>query len=203
MLPEGSDIMPQTIVSFKLEGFDELRTELYKLSKHFQRKGTDSMVNAGAEVVRNAAREIAKTSPVRAAEAYFSYASEGGGEYAGLTITGRTFRRNKAGEVTGSMVRKKFQPGWIAQNIFMGRSKNRQLLRYGSYWRVFVPDQAWFAVFTEYGFTSRKGRRIPAHSFLRRAVKENIWKIIGAMQERLFDFLTRQNLKRLKVTKGW
>lgn len=193
----------QTIISFKLEGFDELKTELYKLSKHFQRKGADTMANAGAEVVRNAAREIARSEPVRSKyPTYFSHISEEAGEYSGMTIKGRSFRRNKAGELTGSMVRKEFQAGWISQNIFMGRSKNKKLLRYGSYWRVFVPSQAWFARFVEYGFTLR-GRKYPAHSFIRRAVKENIWKIIGAMQERLFDFLTKQNFKRLKVTRGW
>lgn len=193
----------QTIVTFKLEGFDEVREELYKLSRHFQRKGADVMANAGAEIVRNAAREIASREPIRSKYAsYFSYVPEGGGEYGGLTIKGRSFRRNKAGEITGSMVRKQFQPGWIAQNIFMGRSKNKKLLRYGSYWRVFVPSQAWFAIFAEYGFTLR-GKKYAPRSFLRRAVKENIWKIIGAMQEALFNFITQQNLKRLKVTKGW
>jgi HK97 gp10 family phage protein len=181
----------QTIVNFELVGFDELRDELNKLSRHFQRKGADAMANAGAAIVLKSARRRAAQN-VSKYRKYFSYIEEGKGEYAGMTIGGRA----KWGGI-----RAEFPAGHVARNIFMGRSISKKLNRYGAYWRVFVAPQAWFARFEEYGFTGRDGRKFPAHAFIRPALKENVWKVIEAMKESLFWYLTKMNLRKIKVVK--
>lgn len=174
-------IASNTIVEFKLEGFKEAREELLALSKNLQRKGAHAMASEGAAVVRKAA--IPKV--YKASTQYFSYVKEALGEYANMTVHGR----NKKG-----MIRQQFEPGWVAKNIFMGKSKKSR--SGNAIWRVFLAPQAWFGVFVEYGSAPHG---IPAKPFLRPAVKENIPKIIDAMRGALFNFLNDQYYKYIQV----
>lgn len=173
--------MPQSIIEFKLVGFEQARAELLSLSKSLQRKGAHAMASEGAAVVRKAA--IPRV--YRASARYYSYIKEALGEYSGMSVRGR----NKKG-----MMRQQFEPGWLARNIFMGKSKASRTGK--AVWRVFLAPQAWFGIFVEYG-SSPHG--IPAKPFLRPAVKENIPKIIDAMRRALFTFLDDQYYKYINV----
>ena len=150
------------------------------------------MASAGAAIVRDAAKPkvwkslgsyAMRGGYVRMDEGYYSYIPEGTGEYAGMTIGGR----NKYG-----MVRTKFSAGWVAKNIFIGKSKQSRMGK--SVWRVFLAPQAWFGRFIEYG-----GKHNPARPFLRPALKENISKVIDAMRLALYRFLDEQYYKHITV----
>ncbi len=178
--------MPQSIIEFKLEGFEELRAELLTLSKNVQRKGANTMANAGAELVRNEAKKNAVKVASKESE-YFSYIEEGKGEYAGMTIGGRS----KWGGI-----RTQFRKGHVRNSIFMGKSKKSRNSQ--AIWRVFLGPQAWFGRFLEYGFTSH-GVTHPPVPFIRPAVKNNISQIIDVMRKALGYFLLKEHYKRLQV----
>jgi HK97 gp10 family phage protein len=174
--------MAQTIVQFKLHGFEEAKRELELMSKNIQRKGAHAMASAGAAIVRDAA----KPKVYSAMTQYFSYIKEGAGEYAGMTIGGRA----KWGGIRAA-----FPPGWVAKNIFIGKSKKGTRLGNAT-WRVFLAPQAWFGRFIEYG-----GKHTPARPFMRPALKENIPKVIDAMRLALYRFIDEQNCKYV-ISKG-
>jgi HK97 gp10 family phage protein len=175
--------MAQTIAEIKLQGFDELRAELATLSRNMQRQGGHAMASAGAAVVRGAAKAYVPSSKYTK---YYSYIEESKGEFAGLTIGGRS----KWGGI-----RTEFTPGYVAKNIFMGKSIKKSKIG-NAWWRVFLAPQAWFGRWLEYGVPS-KG--IPATSFMRNAVKQNQERIIDVMRYALMRFLYSQRMKIIKV----
>jgi HK97 gp10 family phage protein len=172
--------MAQTVVTFQLHGFEEAKKELELMSKNVQRRGAHAMASAGAAIVRDAA----KPKVYSAMKEYFAYIKEGAGEYAGMTIGGRT----KWGGI-----RAKFSPGWVAKNIFIGKSKKGSRLGNAT-WRVFLAPQAWFGRFIEYG-----GKHNPARPFMRPALKENIPRVIDAMRLALYRFLSEQYYKHITL----
>jgi HK97 gp10 family phage protein len=185
--------MAQTIVTFQLHGFEEAKKELEAMSKNVQRKGAHAMASAGAAIVRDAARpKVYKAMGsfsmrggyVLQDSGYFSYIPEGKGEYAGMTVKGRS----KWGGI-----RARFSPGWVAKNIFIGKSKKGSRLGNAT-WRVFLAPQAWFGRFIEYG-----GKHNPARPFMRPALKENIPRVIDAMRLALYRFLSEQYYKHITL----
>jgi HK97 gp10 family phage protein len=173
--------MPQMIVEFQLHGFEELRKELETMSRNVQRHAANIMASSGAAIVRNEAKGNVMSSKY---SDYFSYIKEGKGEYAGMTIGGRS----KWGGI-----RTHFTQGWVAKNIFMGKSKKGKGSGKAT-WRVFLAPQAWFGRFIEYG-----SPRLPARPFIRPALSKNINRIIDVMKFSLMRFLNAQRCKIIQV----
>lgn len=198
--------MAQGIVNFKLTGFEQLYAELEEFPRRIQKKALREACFAGAEIVK----KEAKLKVYKAPKAYWSKAEE----IMGVAVRGKRGRWKlgiqnlNAKELEGvpitfggNLTRQKFNPGWVAKNIWIGRAKRRPLLT--EIYRVFLGDAAWFGRFIEFG-----GNGLSAQPFIRPALWNNIEDVFTAMRDALNKFIAYEyakasnNILRIYIGKG-